>query len=124
MKLERSGTAGALVAAILCPVCFPKLALIGAALGLGVLAPYEGWFVAAAQVFLIVALLGHVVAFRQHRYRRVLGLAAAGVLLVLGSLWLFYVEALVYVGLAALVAATFWSAFAMRSCRSCPTTTP
>ncbi len=119
MKLERSGTVGAIVAAILCPICFPKLALIGAALGLGVLAPYEGWFAAAAQVFLLVALAGHVVAFRRHRDRRVLALAALGVALVLGSLWLYYVEALVYAGLAALIAATVWSAFAMRSCASC-----
>jgi mercuric ion transport protein len=44
-RLEQTGTWGAVVAAILCPMCFPKLALIGAALGLGVLAPYEGWLV-------------------------------------------------------------------------------
>lgn len=60
LKLERSGTIGALAAAILCPVCFPKLALIGAALGLGALAPYECWFAAAAQVFLVVAQAGNV----------------------------------------------------------------
>lgn len=122
MKLERSGTIGALVAAILCPVCFPKLALVGAALGLGVLAPYEGWFAAAAQAFLVVALIGHAIAFRRHRDRRVLALAAAGVGLVLGSLWLYYVEALVYSGLAALVAATIWSASAMCQCASCGST--
>jgi mercuric ion transport protein len=119
MKLDRSGTAGAIVAAILCPICFPKLALVGSALGLGVLAPYEGWFAAAAQVFLLVALAGHGVTFRRHRDRRVLALAAVGVALVLGSLWLYYVEALVYAGLAALIAATVWSAFVMRACASC-----
>lgn len=124
MKLERSGTAGAIVAAILCPVCFPKLALIGGVLGLGVLAPYEGWFAAAAQIFLVIALLGHAVAFRRHRDRRVLALAAVGVALVLGSLWLHYVEALVYAGLAAVVAATVWSGVALRSCRSCERAVP
>jgi hypothetical protein len=45
-------------------------------------------------------------------------LAGAGVALVLGSLWLHYVEALVYLGLAAVVAATVWSVFAMRRCSS------
>ncbi len=119
MKPERVGTVGALVAATLCPICFPKLAVIGTVLGLGALAPYEGWFALAAQLFLVVALAGHVVAFRRHRDRRVLALAAIGVALVLGGLWLYYVEALVYAGLAALVAATVWSAFALRTCRSC-----
>lgn len=122
MKLEKLGTSGAILAAIVCPVCFPKLALIGAALGLGVLAPYEGWFVAAAQVFLVVALVGHVVAFRRHRNAWVPALAGVGVTLVIGSLWLRYVEALVYVGLGAVVAATVWSVFAMRRCVACETT--
>ena len=57
-----TGTTGALLAALLCPICSPKLALVGALLGLGVPAPSEGWFAASAQVFLIVALAGHGVA--------------------------------------------------------------
>jgi mercuric ion transport protein len=124
MKLEKLGTVGAMLAAILCPVCFPKLALIGALLGLGALAPYEGWFAAAAQVFLVVALVGHVVAFRRHGNRWIAALAGAGVSLVLGSLWLMYVEVLVYLGLGAVVAATVWSVFAIRRCASCETSTP
>lgn len=121
MKLEKLGTVGAMLAAILCPICFPKLALIGAVLGLGALTPYEGWFAAAAQVFLVLALVGHIVAYRRHRNRWIAVLASVGVTLVLGSLWLHHVEALVYAGLAALVVATAWSVFAMRRCASCAT---
>ena len=124
MKLEKLGTVGAMLAAILCPICFPKLALIGALFGLGALAPYEGWFAAAAQVFLVVALVGHVVAYRRHRNRWVTVMAGVAVALVLGSLWLHYVEMLVYAGLGALVAATVWSVFAMRGCASCETKLP
>ncbi len=107
------------MAAILCPICFPKLALVGAMLGLGVLAPYEGWFAAAAQVFLVIALAGHVVAYRRHRNRWIGALAGAGGALVLGSLWVFYVETLVYLGLAMVLTATLWGVFAMRRCESC-----
>ena len=119
--MMKTGTTGALLAAILCPVCFPKLALVAALLGLGVLAPYEGWFAAATQVFLLIALAGHVVAYRRHRNRWIVALAGAGVALVLVSLWLFYVESLVYLGLGAVLAATLWSVFAMRRCASCAT---
>jgi mercuric ion transport protein len=119
--MMKVGTGGALLAAILCPVCFPKLALIGALLGLGVLAPYEGWFAVAAQVFLIIALVGHAMAYRRHRNRWIVALAAAGVALVLGSLWFFYAEAVVYLGLTAVLAATVWSALALRRCDSCAT---
>jgi hypothetical protein len=77
--------------------------------------------VAAAQVFLVVALIGHVVAYRRHRDLAVLALAAVGVALVLGSLWIAYVEALVYAGPGAVVAATVWSVFALRRCATCAT---
>ena len=119
ISMMKTGTTGALLAAILCPICFPKLALVGALLGLGVLAPYEGWFAAAAQVFLVIALAGHVVAYRRHQNRWTVALAGVGVALVLGSLWLFYVEPLVYLGLAVVVAATIWSALVLRRCGSC-----
>lgn len=114
LQLEKLGTTGAILAAILCPVCFPKLAIIGVVLGLGVLAPFEAWFAAAAQGFLVLALVGHVIAYRRHHHSGVVVLAGLGVALVLGSLWVYYLEALVYLGLVAVVAATAWSMFALR----------
>ena len=120
-QLEKLGTSGAVLTAFLCPICFPKLALIGAFLGLGVLAPYETWFVTASQIFLVVAGLGHFLIYRRHRNKWVPALATAGVLLVLGSLWFYYVEAWVYLGLFAVVAATVWSVFEMRRCVACAT---
>jgi mercuric ion transport protein len=124
LQLEKLGTVGALLAAIVCPVCFPKLALIGAALGLGALAPFEGWFAAAAQVFLVLAVMGHVVAYRRHRNLWVPLLAGAGAALVLGALWFKYIEVLVYLGLVAVVAATVWSVFALRKCSKCSVAVP
>jgi mercuric ion transport protein len=113
-RLDRLGTLGALLAALACPVCFPKIALVGAALGLGALAPFEDWFAAAAQVFLVIAGLGHLVAYRQHHMLIVPVLGWVGVLLVLGALWLRYVETIVYAGLTVLVVATVWSIVAVR----------
>ena len=121
LQLEKLGTFGAVLAAILCPICFPKLAIIGAALGLGVLAPIEGWFAIASQVLLVLAFVGHALIYRRHRNKWVPALALVGTALVLGSLWFHYVEALVYLGLLAVVAATVWSVFAMRRCDTCAT---
>lgn len=113
-QLEKSGTIGAVLAAILCPVCFPKLAVIGAILGLGTLAPLEGWFAAAAQGFLVLAFIGHLLALRRHHVVWITLLAGLSLLLIFGSLWIHYIEALVYLGLAAMVAATIWSMVALR----------
>lgn len=121
LRLEKLGTFGAVLAAILCPICFPKLAIIGAALGLGVLAPIEGWFAIASQVLLVLAFVGHALIYRRHRNRWIPALALFGTTLVLGSLWFHYVEALVYLGLLAGVAATVWSVVALRRCDTCAT---
>jgi mercuric ion transport protein len=119
LQLEKLGTVGAVLAAILCPICFPKLALIGAIFGLGFLSRFEGWFSVASQILLVVACLGHFLIYRRHRNKWVLALALFGTLLVLGSLWIHYVEALVYLGLIAVVAATVWGTFAMKRCVTC-----
>jgi len=47
--LEKIGSIGAVVAAAACPVCFPKLALIGALFGLGAFGAYESQIFVAAQ---------------------------------------------------------------------------
>jgi hypothetical protein len=40
--IEKAGSIGAIIGALACPICFPKIAIIGSAIGLGVLAPFEG----------------------------------------------------------------------------------
>jgi hypothetical protein len=78
--LDKMGTFGAVVAAAACPICFPKLAIVGAALGLSFLTPYERYAYIAIQVLVIAALLGHVWAFRRHRNVYLMVLAAIGTL--------------------------------------------
>jgi hypothetical protein len=50
--LEKIGSFGGIIAAAACPVCFPKLALIGALFGLGALGAYESQLFVAAQVLI------------------------------------------------------------------------
>jgi hypothetical protein len=53
--VEKVGSIGAIIAALACPICFPKLALVGLAVGLGVLAPYEGYMAKGVQVLIRTA---------------------------------------------------------------------
>src|SRR3989441_12314977 len=73
--LEKIGGLGAVIAAAACPICFPKLALIGAIFGLGALGAYESQLFIAAQILIAVAVLGHALAYLQHRKAWLLGLA-------------------------------------------------
>jgi MerC mercury resistance protein len=121
--LEKLGSAGALVAAAACPICFPKLALIGAFFGLGGLAAYEAELLVAMQALVLLTSAAHVIAFRRSRNGVRLALALSGALLVFAALYFIGSELLVYAGLALLVAASFagpLSSARRRSVLACP----
>ncbi len=103
VHLEKLGSLGAVVTAAACPVCFPKLAVLGAVFGLGAFGAYESQLVIAAQVLVGVAVLGHVLAYRRHRGKGLLGLAIGSALAVFAGLYAF--EWLAYAGFAGLIAA-------------------
>jgi MerC mercury resistance protein len=105
-RLEEIGSIGAVVAAAACPICFPKLALIGALFGLGAFSAYEYQFLIAALVLVGLAAAGHLLSYRRHRNRWLLGSALAGASAVFTGLYVAGSELLVYAGLAALVAAS------------------
>lgn len=104
--LDKVGSFGAIIAAAACPICFPKLALLGALLGLGGLSAYEWQFLIAAQVLVGIAMLGHVLAYLRQRKRWVLALALSGGAAFFSGLYVVGSEAVVYAGFAALVAAS------------------
>ena len=112
--LEKIGSLGAVIAAAACPICFPKLALLGALFGLGALGAYESQLFIAAQVLIAVAVLGHALAYLQHRKGWLLGLAISSGAAVFGGLYLLRSEALIYAGFAGLIvtsATDYWARF-------------
>jgi len=112
--LEKIGSLGAVIAAAACPICFPKLALLGALFGLGALGAYESQLFIAAQILIAVAVLGHALAYLQHRKAWLLGLAILSGAAVFGGLYLVPSEAMIYAGFAGLVATSatdYWARF-------------
>lgn len=110
--LEKLASSGAVIAAAACPVCFPKLALIGALLGLGGLGAYEGQLFLAARALVVVAMVGHGLSYLRHRNAWLLGGAIASGAAVFAGLYWAASEALVYAGFAGLIAASateFWN---------------
>jgi len=117
--LEKVGTSGAILAALACPICFPKLALIGAALGLGVFAPYEGYVALAVQALFVVAFAGQWLAFRRHRNRWLLVLSGVATLLLFVGFYVFPSAVLLQIALAGLAAASVWLVVESRRCAKC-----
>ena len=116
---EKFGTVGVVLAAAACPLCFPKIALVGAAVGLGSLAPLEGYTVIAVQLLFVLALVGHFLAFPRHRNRWLLALAVAATLLLFIAYYLFSSSVLLQVSVAGLVGASAWLAIELRRCARC-----
>lgn len=104
--LEKLASCGAVLTAAACPVCFPKLALIGALIGLGGLGAYESQLFLAAQALVVVAVAGHVLSYLRHRNRWLLGGAVASGAAVFAGLYWAGSEALIYAGFAGLVIAS------------------
>ena len=111
-SLEKVGSVGSVIAAAACPVCFPKLALIGAFFGLGALSAYEYQLFIAAQALAAVAVLGQALAYLRHRNGWILAGSLLSGVAVFAGLYLAGSEPLVYIGFAGLVAASateFWN---------------
>lgn len=104
--LDKIGSVGAVVAAAACPVCFPKLALIGAVFGLGAFSAYEYQFLVSAQILVGLAVAGHLLSYRRHRNGWLLGSTLFGTVGVFAGLYVAGSELLVYAGLAVLLAAS------------------
>lgn len=103
--LDKTSSFGSLLAAMSCAGCFPALGSLGAAIGLGFLAQYEGiLFHKLIPALAVLALFANCVAWYRHRvaFRGVLSIW--GPVAVLVALFAFWQHAwsiyLFYAGLA------------------------
>ncbi len=110
---DKTGALGAFTAAMGCASCFPALGSLGAAMGLGFLAQYEGMFVnTLLPVFAWIALIANVIAFFSHKiwYRTLAGISGPiMVLLTMGPLWIYnWSTNLLYAGIAMMIIVSIW----------------
>jgi len=113
---DKGGALGALVAAMGCASCFPALGSLGAALGMGFLAQYEGIFInTLLPIFAAIALGANVTAFFSHKiwYRTLFGIAGPTmVLLTMYPLWAYnWSTYLLYAGLVLMLVVALWDIF-------------
>ncbi len=105
----KAGALGSLVSAMGCAACFPALASLGGAIGLGFLAQWEGLFITTLlPLFAAVALVANAVGWFSHRrwWRSALGVLGPLLVLSAALLMRFYgvqTAPLLYVGLAFMV---------------------
>ncbi len=113
---DKSGAFGAIISAMGCASCFPVLGALGASVGMGFLAQFEGLFInTLLPIFAGLALAANVLSFISHRiwYRLLAGIA--GPAMVLATLYLFWTDAwstqMFYLGLALMFVVSLWDVF-------------
>jgi mercuric ion transport protein len=129
---DKAGLLGVVITAAGCANCFPALASLGAAVGLGFLNHYEGLLIRILlPLFAGLALLANGWGARQHRRgaRTVLGLL--GPLLVLAAVYVMRATHhrtgwLLYPGLALMIGVSIWDLLSPPRCaeRTGPATVP
>lgn len=105
---DKAGSLGSIVSAMGCGACFPALASLGAALGLGFLSQFEVLFITVLlPLFAGLALLANALGWFSHRqwHRSVLGMIGPTIVLIASFTG---AEKLLYVGLVAMVGISIW----------------
>lgn len=116
---EKFGTTGAVIAALACPICFPKLALVGTALGLGIFAPYEKYLALGVQGLFVLAFVGQVLSYRTHRNKWILAFSGFVTALLFVGYYVVPSSILLQVSLAGLVIASICQVLAIKRCAKC-----
>jgi mercuric ion transport protein len=102
--LEKTGAIATVSTAMTCPACWPLIAGIGSALGLGILLPLESIMMNFVfPIVVVVAIVGSIVSFRFHRKLTplLIGLASGG--LILFGFYVGWQLTLMYIGIFGLL---------------------
>jgi mercuric ion transport protein len=108
--IDKVGSIGMFITALACPVCWPLFAGIGGALGLGILAPWEGIMMDYVfPPFVLVALIGTVLSYRNHRQLIPLVFGVASASFILFGFYVGWQLILMYIGIFGLLIASVLS---------------
>lgn len=110
---DKATSLGALVSAMGCAMCFPAIASLGAALGMGFLAHWEGLFInTLLPLFAWLALALNTLGWFSHRqwHRSLLGMAGPTILLLSLYPWFQYgwSSYATYTGIGVMLAVSVW----------------
>jgi len=120
--LDKVGAVGALLITPSCPACFPFIAAIGSAVGLGFLRPYEGILIYAFQALVLIALIGNLLAYRKHKklIPLIVGIVSPG--LIFFAFYIYFFEPIIYLGLFGMIVSGMLNFIENRKCTVCSLT--
>lgn len=105
---DKTGVLGSIVSAMGCTLCFPALASISTAIGMGFLVQWESLFLhVLLPLFAVIALLANALGWFSHHQWQRSALGMIGPVLVLIGRYTF-ISPVLYVGLVFMLAVAIW----------------
>lgn len=111
-NIDKFGTAGLFLTAIVSPCCFPLFAFTASALGLGSFELFGGWTMWVFQAMVAICLIGLYMSYRKHLCMYPLMVAIPSTLLILYGQYISqsdYWTSFIYIGMLGLLVATIWN---------------
>jgi hypothetical protein len=122
-NLDKIGTFGLFLIAIVSPCCFPLFAFILSAIGLGSAEFFGGWTEYVFEGLVFISLIGFFIAYRQHKnfLPMLIGLISGGLIV---AVYNFDIDSkTIYVGMFGLLFATGFNYYINRKsnivCKTC-----
>lgn len=122
--MDKFGTAGLFLTALVSPCCFPIFAFAAAAFGLGSFELFGAWTMWIFQAMVLISVGGLYISYREHRCMYPLAVAIPGGLLIFygyhfnnSENWTYFL----YAGMAGLLIAAIWNNKRTRMHGTCDT---
>jgi hypothetical protein len=121
--IDKLGTAGLFITAILSPCCFPLFAFGASALGLGSFELFGGWAMYIFMGMVIISIVGFVISYRKHRCLYPLLLAIPSAISIFYGFFSLNITPWIYIGMFGMLAATIVNYYRNRLHGNCDTCT-
>lgn len=121
--IDKLGTAGLFITAILSPCCFPLFAFGASALGLGSFELFGGWAMYVFIGMVIISIAGFVISYRKHQCLYPLLIAIPSAISIFYGFFSLNISPWIYIGMFGMLAATIVNYYRNRLHGNCDTCT-
>ena len=117
--IDKIGTIGIFLTALLSPCCFPLFAVIASTLGLGTFEPFGGWTMYVFQFLVLISLIGFVIAYLNHKAKTPLVIGIISSSLIFFTFYIDFNQNIIFAGMLGLLIGTILNYRANKKCNAC-----
>ena len=117
--MDKIGTIGLFLTALLSPCCFPMFAVIASTFGLGMFEPFGGWAMYVFKFLVLISLIGFVIAYLNHKAKTPLVIGIISSSLIFFTFYIDFNQNIIFAGMLGLLIGTILNYRANKKCNAC-----